>query len=151
VSDNNWRQRPTLAQLRADLERVTAERDENADARDMARRGWSETKAERDETLAALELEHNRCCNAIGEREVARAELAQLQRAWALLMLVLQSRSPYWFRQMEPGFPESVAALIRAGAGLPILTCDVCGQRGPCEAVDLGNGLLCAPGWPCKP
>jgi hypothetical protein len=139
-----------IAQLRADLERVTAERDENADARDMARRGWSETKAERDETLAALELEHNRCCNAIGEREVARAELAHLQRAWALHVLENQGTpSERWLSRV----PESVAALIRAGAGCSTGACYRCKQRSALVNYSdvRGNVSVCAPGWGCSP
>lgn len=140
-----------LAQLRADLERVTAERvdanirafnfqsaneslrealDEARASAERLQRLWSEDEVKQNfadafdgikreqqahaETKAALEA-------AQMNRNTYKAELAKLQRAWALreLELIPQFGAAGWF-------PESVAALIRAGAGLPIGECFHC-------------------------
>jgi hypothetical protein len=145
------------AALAVSLERVTAERDLlKAEREDVLE---NEVRWERElaETKAALELEHNRCCNAIGEREVARAELAHLQRAWALHVLENQGTpSERWLSRV----PESVAALIRSGAGKPIGECESCEKKAPliedvnqdCAALGCdGTHKVCAPGWVCSP
>ena len=168
--------------LRAELERVTAERDAarkyhtvEYEQRREAERELAETKAaraqdrERDtrtmqdlldinsETLDATyrELAEARaaladCADRVhpDEHAAALAELDQLRRAWALRELAepeLLTDGALTY------FPESVAALIRSGAGCPMGACVRCKQRAPLK--DKGTqGFLgfCAPGWPCK-
>lgn len=149
-----------VRKLRADLERVTAEWDRAKRLEPYCDR----LAAELAETKAALELlSTSREAHAEGldaveqERDAARAELAQLQRAWALQTLEQ-------YREAAPAAerPESVAALIRAGAGLPIGECDRCKRRAPVTTKDLAPRVatgqmvresrvnVCAKGWGCS-
>lgn len=151
LEDAQWRLgevRHQLAETKAALERVTAERD------DLQRQcaEWSDAVTTQilshAETKAALEA-------TTKQRDGARtaffnkgAELADLQREWALHCL-------RFGHGCLDGVPESVAALIRAGAGCPIGGCERCGQRAP--LVLLGTNHMmeqvhgCAPGWECSP
>jgi hypothetical protein len=133
-----------IAQLRADLERVKAERD---DLRAESETHICRLEDELADTKAALEARAGydtwmRTAKALG------AELDQLQLAWALRLLERN-----WIKPEHLDLPESVATLIRAGAGCLIGECDNCKQRAPLlEWDDEGrSGQSCAPGWPCKP
>jgi len=145
------------AQLRAELERVTAERakDRERDTAtmqtllDIATEDLSAERAAHAKTKAALAD----CADRVhpDEHAATLAELDQLRRAWALRELA--SHTPGYPMPGLGGLPESVAALIRAGAGKPIGECESCGERAPLvtqgqRTVTLSE-MICAPGWPC--
>lgn len=155
-------------QLRAELERVTAERDTERAWREDKERLLCNTERELAETKAALESSHKReevltaewhkaLYNAKNERlntNEARAELYQLQREWALRELETTARIPRdeaWLRN----FPATVAALIRSAAAddCHIGQCK-CGVTVPLKRVPLGDygdsEDVCAPGWCCS-
>lgn len=121
--------RRELADLRADLERVTAERDVlraegKAWADRYVERGHelAETKASLEEALqcerdaveyASLSDVHHR---ELAAARTATAELSQLQRAWALWVLEWRGSIGEPLEGLLEGLPESVAALVRAGS-----------------------------------
>jgi hypothetical protein len=125
-------------QLRADLERVTAERDQikkqlvSFDGGPLVRK--SDLDAERAahaETKAALE--RSVTCIEMNRRGWAadRCKIDRLRREWALYLLEDVNGGVLSLNVALIGLPESVAALIRAGAGKPIGECDNCKQRAP--------------------
>lgn len=127
-----------VEQLRAELAESHAQlKAANFDRRELADRWQAEIEAHAKTQVALRDA-----------REYLRLRTEDyhvLRRAWALRELEI-APSPFpehWARE----FPESVADLIRAGAGCPIGECDICGRRAPLATAQLG--MHCAPGWPC--
>jgi hypothetical protein len=147
------------AQLRAELARVTAERDSARSSWEdvlhaHASRGMrinslgrelSEARAALEKAVACIEmnrkgwgadwreLDQTRSDHADTElaRQVAQSELDQTRKAWAARELELRRRLPmHWLHELDDSC-EPVAALIRAHAGQPVGTCDRCGQVAP--------------------
>jgi hypothetical protein len=104
--------------------------------------------------------EHPDNCTCFMCAKRLRGELAQLRRAWALHMITVQGWQEHDVRDFaeSEGIPESVAVLIRAGAGCPIGECGICGQRAPLQrrqrAEEDGQFAtyesVCAPAWGCS-
>lgn len=75
VSENLLRARDALV---AQVAELTRERDEAADARDMARQGWSEANAEVTRTIEALAAENRNCASESRSRMAAEARVREL-------------------------------------------------------------------------
>lgn len=101
-------------------------------------------RADLERVTKARQDDLDECERLSRELRDMRTELAKLQQAWALRELELN--------RLDCLYPETVAALIRAGAGLPIGECDVCHNRAPLQSAFAQSGpesQVCASGCPC--
>lgn len=149
-------------QLRADLARVTEERDEAVQHRNAAQTENVTLRVALSEARAALEAAcaSNRAGvilqqRYVAERDSARRELQQTHLAWALRELLQHAGvrdNCTLFEMWLAKVPSPVAALIRQHAGMPIGKCDVCGRTAPLVETHMNNGDVfsrcCAPTWP---